>query len=32
MREILFRGKPKNKAEYEVLRELCEDDCESGFV
>lgn len=32
MREILFRGKPKNEAEYEVLRELCEDDCESGFV
>lgn len=32
MREILFRGKPKNKAEYEELRELCEDDCESGFV
>lgn len=32
MREILFRGKPKKEAEYEVLRELCEDDCESGFV
>lgn len=32
MREILFRGKPKNEAEYKVLRELCEDDCENGFV
>ena len=32
MREILFRGKPKEKPEYEWLRELCEDDCESGFV
>lgn len=32
MREILFRGKPKNEAEYEALRELCEDDCENGFV
>ena len=32
MREILFRGKPKRKPEYEWLRELCEDDCESGFV
>lgn len=32
MREFVFRGKPKNEAEYEVLRELCEDDCESGFV
>ena len=32
MREILFRGKPKEKSEYEWLRELCEDDCESGFV
>lgn len=32
MREVIFRGKPKNEAEYEWLRELCEDDCESGFV
>lgn len=32
MREFVFRGKPKNEAEYEELRELCEDDCESGFV
>lgn len=32
MREILFRGKPKKEAEYEALRELCEDDCENGFV
>lgn len=32
MRESVFRGKPKNEAEYEALRELCEDDCESGFV
>ncbi len=32
MREILFRGKPKNEAEYKALRELCEDDCKNGFV
>lgn len=32
MREILFRGKPKNEAEYEPLRELSEDNCENGFV
>lgn len=32
MREILFRGKPKNEAEYKVLRELYEDDCKNGFV
>lgn len=32
MREFVFRGRPKNEAEYEVLRELCEDDCENGFV
>lgn len=32
MREILFRGKPKNEVEYKVLRELCEDDCKNGFV
>lgn len=32
MREILFRGKPKKEAEYEVLRELCEDVCENGLV
>lgn len=32
MRDIVFRGKPKNEAEYETLRELSEDDCENGFV
>lgn len=32
MREFVFRGKPKNEAEYEPLRELSEDDCENGFV
>lgn len=32
MREFVFRGKPKNEAEYETLRELSEDDCENGFV
>ena len=32
MREVIFRGKPKKEAEYEVLRELCEDNCENGFV
>lgn len=32
MREFVFRGKPKNEAEYKMLRELCEDDCENGFV
>lgn len=32
MREFVFRGKPKNKVEYESLRELCEDDCKNGFV
>lgn len=32
MREFVFRGKPKNEAEYEVLRELYEDDCENGFI
>ncbi len=32
MREFVFRGKPKNEAEYELLRELSEDDCENGFV
>ena len=31
-REFVFRGKPKNEAEYEVLRELYEDDCENGFI
>jgi hypothetical protein len=32
MREFVFRGKPKNEAEYEPLRELSEDNCENGFV
>lgn len=32
MREFVFRGKPKNEAEYEPLRELSEDDCGNGFV
>lgn len=32
MREVIFRGKPKNETEYEVLRELFEDDCKNGFV
>lgn len=32
MREFVFRGKQKNEAEYELLRELSEDDCENGFV
>lgn len=32
MREFVFRGKPKNEAEYKVLRELYEDDCKNGFV
>ena len=32
MREILFRGKPKDKADYQLFSQIQEDNCEDGFV
>lgn len=32
MREILFRGKPKNKANYEFLKKMYKDNCKDGFI
>ena len=32
MREILFRGKPKNKADYELLKTIYKDNCKDGFI
>ena len=32
MREILFRGKPKNKADYELLKTMYKDNCKDGFI
>lgn len=32
MREILFRGKPKNKADYELLKKMYKDNCKDGFI
>ena len=32
MREILFRGKPKNKADYELLKTMYKDNCKNGFI
>lgn len=32
MREILFRGKPKNKADYEFLKKMYKDNCKDGFI
>ena len=32
MREILFRGKPKNKADYEFLKKMYKDSCKDGFI
>ena len=32
MREILFRGKPKNKADYQLFAQIYKDNCKDGFV
>ena len=32
MRGILFRGKPKNKADYELLKTMYKDNCKDGFI
>lgn len=32
MREILFRGKLKNKADYEFLKKMYKDNCKDGFI
>lgn len=32
MREILFRGKPKNEADYEFLKKMYKDNCKDGFI
>lgn len=32
MREILFRGKPKNEADYEFLKKMYKDNCKNGFI
>lgn len=32
MREILFRGKPKNEADYEFLKTMYKDNCKNGFI
>lgn len=32
MREILFRGKPKNEADYEFLKTMYKDNCKDGFI
>lgn len=32
MREILFRGKPKNKADYEFLKKMYKDNCKDGVI
>ena len=32
MREILFRGKPKNEADYEFLKKIYKDNCKDGFI
>ena len=32
MREILYRGKPKNKADYQLFSQTYKDNCEDGFI
>lgn len=32
MREFVFRGKPKNKADYEFLKKMYKDNCKDGFI
>lgn len=32
MREILYRGKPKNEADYELYEGIHKDNCKNGFV
>lgn len=32
MRESLFRGKPKNKADYQLFAQIWKDNCKNGFV
>ena len=32
MREILFRGKPKNEADYQLFSQTWKDNCKDGFV
>lgn len=32
MRDILFRGKPKNEADYELLKTMYKDNCKDGFI
>lgn len=32
MREFMFRGKPKNKADYELIKSMYSDNCKDGFI
>ena len=32
MREFVFRGKPKNEADYEFLKMMYKDNCKDGFI
>lgn len=32
MREFVFRGKPKNEADYEFLKKMYKDNCKDGFI
>lgn len=32
MREFVFRGKPKNKADYELLKKMYRNNCKDGFI
>lgn len=32
MREVIFRGKPKNKADYELIKSMYSDNCKDGFI
>lgn len=32
MREFIFRGKVKNKADYELIKSMYSDNCKNGFI
>lgn len=32
MREFVFRGKPKNKKDYELYKGIYKDNCKNGFI
>ena len=32
MREFVFRGKPKNEADYELIKSMYSDNCKNGFI